>query len=160
MPLAASYRRACVRSSHERDRPPPRGSRPPSPPRGPSLGPEASRPSDLASHLLPPYWNKKLKGAESSGATTPQAAAFASLGRYRRLPDGGGTAQATVPAPPVGRGWTCTGHSSRFHRFCPDVVKGIVSLRCNACHQEPDGLGVMLLYMVIKTPELYCKTKN
>lgn len=64
MPLAPSYRRVCVRSSHETDRPPLRGSKPQNPRRELSLGLEASRRSDSASHLPPPYWNKKLKGAK------------------------------------------------------------------------------------------------
>lgn len=64
IPLAPSYRRVCVRSSHERDRPPPRGSRPPNPHPEPTLGLEAFRRSDSGSRLLPPYSNKKLKGAK------------------------------------------------------------------------------------------------
>lgn len=65
---AVPYRPVCVRSWRGTDRPPLRGSRPPSPPREPGRSPEASPRFDSASYLPPP----SLSTAELKAKVNPQ----------------------------------------------------------------------------------------
>lgn len=125
--LAPSYRRACVRSSRETGRPPLRGSKPPSPHREPTPGPEASRRSDLGSRLLLPFWNKKLKKEQSGDSERKQLRSRANTAEPQRLRSFAPTRQRRLQAR---RATAARGRSPPRLQSKPDSLSQIMCFKC------------------------------